>query len=210
MRRLLLTFLLLPVPLLAQTTPAPVPDAAPALSPGPLGAQQVVGLFMATCLQFGANRDQLRGFLQQQGARAVPAPTRDFFLQGRPGAVYDTSYRQTTHLALVSLDNGGCEAVSEFADPALVVADLGQAMAQAQIAAQPQGPNLADPKNPAIHHQTYAISGGSNGGHAATILAATSTRGTPQAVLTLVPREAVPGQPSPPPPGAPATAPLPP
>lgn len=209
MRRLMLALLLMPTPLLAQTSAAPTPDTAPAVGPGPLGAQQVVGLFMATCLQFGANRDQMRGFLQQQGARAVPPPTRDLFLRGRPGVVYDASYR-TTHLALVSLDNGGCEAVSEFADPTLVVADLGQALAQARIPAQPQGPNMVDPKNPAIHHQAYAIAGSSTGGHAATIVAATSARGTPQAVLTLTPQEAVPGQPAPPPPGPPATAPLPP
>ena len=195
MRRLLLACLFLPTPLLAQ-------------APGPLGAQQVVGLFMATCLQFGANRDQMRGFVQQQGAHALPAPTRDFFLQGRPGVVYDTSYRQTTHLALVSLDNGGCEAVSEFADPDLVITDLNAALAQAQIAAQPQGPNVADPRNPAIHHQSYAIAGSSTGGHAAVIIAATSARGTPQAVLSLAPQEAAAGQP--PPPGPPASAPLPP
>ncbi len=208
MRRLLLACLLLPAPLLAQTTPAPMPDAAPSLAPGPLGAQQVVGLFMATCLQFGASRDQMRGFLQQQGAHILPAPTRDFFLQGRPGVVYDTSYRQTTHLALVSLDNGGCEAVSEFADPDLVITDLTQALAQAQIPAQPQGPNTADPRNPSIHHQSYAIAGSSTGGHGAIILAATSARGTPQAVLSLAPQEAAPGQP--PAPGPPANAPLPP
>ncbi len=210
MRRLLLACLLLPAPLLAQTTAAPIPGAAPALGAGPLGAQQVVGLFMATCLQFGANRDQLRGFLQQQGARTVPSPARDAFLQGRAGVVYDASY-QTTHLALVSLDSGGCEAVSEFADPGLVMTDLTQALAQAQIPAQPQGSNMADPRNPAIHHQAYAIAGSTNGGHAATIVAATSLRGTPQAVLTLTPHEGAPGQPAaPPPPGPPATAPLPP
>lgn len=209
MRRLMLALLLVPAPLLAQTTAAPMPGSSPALSPGQLGAQQVVGLFMATCLQFGAGRDQMRSFLQQQSARTVPAPARDAFLQGRAGIVYDASY-QSARLALVSLDSGGCEAVSEYADPNAVVTDLGQALAQAQIPAQPQGSNMADPKNPAIHHQAYTIGGGSNGGHAATIVAATSSRGTPQAVLTLIPREAVPGQTAAPPPGPPANAPLPP
>ncbi len=210
MRRLLLAASLIASPAFAQspapspvqapptTTPAPVPGAA-AGGPGEVGAEQVVGLFMATCLQFGGNRDQLRGWLQQQGARQLPQPAQQVFLQKRPGAVYDASYQQT-RLALVSLDNGACEAVAEFADQASLLSDLTQALRSAQIPASPSGADQTDPKNPAVHRRVFTIAqdagtdaganaGGQSAGspHPATIIATTVARGTPQAVLTLLP-----------------------
>jgi hypothetical protein len=95
-------------PALAQTAQAGT-SAAPA-NP----ADQLVGLFGATCLHYPGDPAGVRGFLTQQGAPAMPAQARDAFLAGRAGQVFDTSV-PGVDLAVVSLDDGGCEAIAEHA-----------------------------------------------------------------------------------------------
>jgi hypothetical protein len=118
-----------PIAALAQPPQAGAPPQAggppQAGSPSPAdagtGAQQVVGLFGATCLHFGADAQALRQFMQQQGARPLPADAAKAFLVGRPGQAYDASYAQY-RLALISLDTGGCEAVIDNTGGSDVVA----------------------------------------------------------------------------------------
>jgi hypothetical protein len=146
-------------------------------------ADQVVGLFGATCLHFAGDVAAMRAFLQQQGAPQMPAAARDAFLAGRHGQVYDVSY-QATKLALISVDDGGCEAVTEQADPRQVLAVLGQAAQENHVALAPLG-GQPDPKRRAGVEQTaYGVT---LGGKAMHVLVSTAAA-APQAVLTLIPR----------------------
>ena len=146
-------------------------------------ADQVVGLFGATCLHFSGDVGAMRGWLKQQGAPEMPAAARDAFLAGRQGQVFDVSY-QSTKLALVSVDDGGCEAVTEQADSRQVLAVLGQAAAENHVSLTPLGPQT-NPKAPAGVQQTaFSLTLGGKPMH---ILVSTAPT-PPQAVLTLVPR----------------------
>ena len=146
-------------------------------------ADQVVGLFGATCLHFAGDVAAMRGFLVQQGAPQMPAAARDAFLAGRHGQVFDVSY-QATKLALVSIDDGGCEAVTEQADPKQVLAVLGQAAQENRIALTPLGME-ADPKGrPGVQQTAYSLTLGGKPMH---VLVSTAPS-PPQAVLSLIPR----------------------
>ncbi len=146
-------------------------------------ADQVVGLFGATCLRFSGDVAAMRGWLKQQGAPEMPAAARDAFLAGRQGQVFDVSY-QSTKLALVSIDDGGCEAVTEQADPSQVLAVLGRAAQENHVSLTLLG-TQTNPKAPAGVQQTaYSLTLGGRPMH---ILVSTAPT-APQAVLTLVPR----------------------
>ncbi|MGI4941054.1 MAG: NMCC_0638 family (lipo)protein [Janthinobacterium lividum] len=167
------------------TEPAPMPGAPPGTgepaTPQEQGADQVVGLFAATCLKYPGNAPAVRGFLTTQGAPAMPAQARQAFLGGRAGQVFDTSY-QGTRLALISLDDGSCEAVSEFAGADQVTDYLQEAMRDLQIQAQPAG-DYPDPKRPAVHQHVWQAT---LGGRPWLITAVTAPQ-APQASLGLHP-----------------------
>ena len=147
------------------------------------GAEQVVGLFSATCLNFAGDNAALRGFLGEQHAPRMPAQAEAAFLAGRHGQVYDVSY-QTTKLALVSLDDGACEAVAEHADGARVLAVLGQAAEENHVALTPLGSG-PDPKGkPGVKQTAYSLTLAGRPMH---ILVSTEAP-APEAVLTLVPK----------------------
>ncbi len=117
------------------------------------GADQVVGLFVATCLRYPGDVAGLRGWVSGQGAPAMPRQASDAFLAGRPGQVFDVSY-QTTRLALISLDDGGCEAVAEFADPQLVVSYVAEALRQAATPATLKG-DFSDRQHPGVSQRVW-------------------------------------------------------
>jgi len=147
------------------------------------GADQVIGLFGATCLHFAGDIGGLRAFLQAQGAPQMPVAARQAFLAGRPGQVFDVSY-QSTKLALVSLDDGGCEAVADRADPAQLVTLFTQEAQQNHVPLTPLGVQ-ADPKHrPGVQLAAYGLTLAGRPMH---ILVSTAAA-PPQAVLTLVPR----------------------
>ena len=146
------------------------------------GADQVVGLFGAACLQFAGNAQGTRGFLDSQHAPKMPAQARDAFLAGRAGQAYDVSY-QTVKLALVSLDDGACEAVVEQAQPAEVLSTLQQAATENKVALTPLS-TQADKARQGVQHAAYSLT---LGGKAMHVLVSTG-QAAPQAVLTLVPR----------------------
>ena len=146
------------------------------------GAEQVVGLFSATCLNFAGDVAALRGFLEEQKAPRMPAPAESAFLAGRAGQVFDTSY-QTTKLALVSLDDGSCEAVAEHADGARVLGVLNQAAKENGVALTPLGGQPPKGK-PGVTQTAYGLTLVGRPMH---ILVSTE-RPAPEAVLTLVPK----------------------
>ncbi len=165
--------------LLSAASPALAQPAAEPTS----AADQVVGLFGATCLHFAGDVAGMRGFLQQQGAPQMPAAARDAFLAGRHGQVYDVSY-QATKLALVSVDDGGCEAVTEQADPRQVLAVLSQAAQENGVTLMPLGTQPALQGRGGVQQTGYSLTLAGKPMH---VLVSTATA-APQAVLTLVPR----------------------
>ncbi|HTZ69662.1 MAG TPA: hypothetical protein VMB71_03340 [Acetobacteraceae bacterium] len=171
-----LALLLLSSPALAQQGP-PAGQAQPPANP----ADQLVGLFGATCLHFAGNTAGLRGFLSQQGAPQMPAQARDAFLAGRAGQVFDVSV-PGVNLALVSLDDGGCEAVAEKADRAQVLATLQQAATEAHETMTPVGAQADGPNG--VQHAAYQLTANGRQMH---VLVSTASA-PPQAVLTLAPK----------------------
>jgi hypothetical protein len=150
--------------------------------PTPNGADQLVGLFGATCLHFAGDTAGLRAFLTQQGAPQMPAQARDAFLAGRAGQVFDTSV-PNVNLALVSLDDGGCEAVVEKANPAEIIPTLEQQAAEAHVAVQDLGAQ-ADKSGRGVTHAAFALTSNGKTMH---VLVSTAPQ-PPQAVLTFVPK----------------------
>jgi len=171
----------LPLAALAQ---APGQTGAPpgAAIPTPNGADQLVGLFGATCLHFAGNTAGLRAFLQQQQAPVMPPQARDAFLAGRSGQVYDVSV-PNVNLALVSLDDGGCEAVVEKANPAEIIPTLQQSAAEAHVGIQSLG-SQADKSGHGIQHAAFLLTSNGRQMH---VLVSTAPQ-PPQAVLTFVPK----------------------
>jgi hypothetical protein len=158
-------------------------QGAPPMDPSADGADQVVGLFGATCLHFSGDPAATRAFLQEQKAPEMPATAATAFLAGRPGKVYDVSYK-TVKLALISLDDGGCEAVADQADPRQVIAVLTQSAREANVTLTPLG-TQATPKNrPGVQQAAYGLTFGGKTMH---VLVSTAAA-PPQAVLTLVPK----------------------
>ncbi len=158
------------------------PAAAQAPQGSGDGAEQVVGLFSATCLNFAGDLAALRGFLQEQKAPRMPQQAETAFLAGRAGQVFDTSY-QTTKLALVSLDDGGCEAVAEHANGAKVLTVLNQAAQENGVTLAPLGGEPQKGK-PGVTQTAYGLT---LVGRAMHVLVSTETP-APEAVLTLVPK----------------------
>ena len=147
------------------------------------GADQVVGLFGAACLQFAGNAQATRQFLDTQHAPEMPGQARDAFLAGRTGKAYDVSY-QTVKLALVSLDDGACEAVVEQAQPSEVLSTLQQAATENHVVLTPLGPTENDKKRQGVQHTAYSLALAGKMMH---VLVSTAAA-PPQAVLTLAPR----------------------
>ena len=163
--------------------PAPgAPGAPGAAGPPPNGADQVVGLFGATCLQFPGNPQGVRGWLKQQGAPAMPDQARAAFLAGRAGQVFDVSL-PGVNLALVSLDDGGCEAVAEKANPAEVQSSLQQSAQEAHATLTPLGAQSDHAAN-GVQHTAYMLV---TNGRQMHVLVATAPS-SPQAVIALAPK----------------------
>ncbi len=171
---------LTPMVAVAQTMAAP-PAGPGGAAPTPNGADQLVGLFGATCLHFAGDTAGLRKFLAQEGAPAMPDPARGAFLAGRAGQVFDVSV-PNVNLALVSLDDGGCEAVVEHANPAEIVPVLTQSAAEAHVSLQALGDQQAG-KN-GVNHAAFLLATAGKQMH---VLVSTAPQ-PPQAVLTFVPK----------------------
>jgi hypothetical protein len=161
---------------------APAQPAPPAPQGPVSGADQVVGLFGATCLQYAGNVAGLRGFLAQQKAPEMPPQARDAFLAGRAGKAFDVSY-QTVKLALVSFDDGGCEAVADQANPQEVLSTLQEAAQANQVVLTPLGAQ-PDKQHAGVQHEAFSVNAGGKTMH---VLVSTAPA-PPQAVLTLAPR----------------------
>ena len=156
----------------------------PTAPSGPVdSADQVIGLFSATCLNFAGDVAAMRSFLTEQHAPQMPQAARDAFLAGRQGQVFDVSF-QTAKLALVSLDDGGCEAVAEHADPGKVVSVLNQAAQENHVTLAPLGAPADAKARPGVQQTAFGLT---LAGHPMHILVSTEAP-APQAVLTLIPK----------------------
>ena len=150
--------------------------------PPPNPADQLVGLFGATCMHFGGDVHGMRAFMTQQGAPVMPAQARDAFLAGRVGEVFDVSV-PGVNLALVSLDDGGCEAVAEKANGSEVLGTLQQAAREAGATMTPLGAQ-SDAGPNGVHHAAYELVVNGKQMH---VLVSTAPA-APQAVITLAPK----------------------
>jgi hypothetical protein len=148
--RLLLASLLTAAAISSQAMAQPAPSQSDAAAVN--GADQVVGLFGAACLQFAGDAGATRQFLNVK-------------------------------LALVSLDDGACEAVVEQANPAEVLSTLQQAATENHVPLTALG-TQADKKRQGVQHAAYSLTIGAKTMH---VLVSTAAA-PPQAVLTLVPR----------------------
>ncbi len=167
----------------AAWAPPACAQGAPPADANVNGADQVVGLFGATCLHFAGDVGATRAFLQEQKAPEMPAKAGDAFLAGRPGKVYDVSFK-TVKLALISLDDGGCEAVADQADPAQVISVLTQSARENNVTLAPLGTQATPKGRPGVQQTAYGLSFGGRTMH---VLVSTAAA-PPQAVLTLVPK----------------------
>ncbi len=183
-----LCWALLPVLIAAPAVAQPMPPQGQ--GPGQGGGQpqapanpadQLVGLFGATCLHFAGDTAAMRGFLTQQGAPSMPPQAREAFLAGRKGQAYDVSV-PGVNLALVSLDDGGCEAVAEKANRDEVLNTLQQAAREAGVPLTPLGAQADGPNG--VQHSAYQLTAAGKQMH---VMLSTAPA-PPQAVLTFAPR----------------------
>jgi hypothetical protein len=172
---------LLAAPAYAQQGAPPAGRPPAGSPPQGTGAEELVGLFGAACLHFAGNPAGTRSFLTQQGVPQMPDKARDAFLAGRAGQVFDAS-EPGINLAVVSLNDGGCEAVVEKASPEEVLATL-QRDAQAANTPLTALGGQADKGPNGVQHTAYAVTAGGKQMH---ILVSTATA-APQAVITLAP-----------------------
>lgn len=177
----------LPAPLLAVmallAAPAVSASAQPAgQQPPGSGAEELVGLFGATCLHFAGSPSEVRGFLNEQKVPVMPQTARAAFLAGRAGQVFDAS-EPGINLAVVSLDDGGCETVVEKANPDEVLSTLIKTAQEAKTPLTPLG-DQADKAANGVRHAAFALS---ENGRTMHILVSTASA-APQAVLTLAPK----------------------
>jgi hypothetical protein len=161
------------------------PGGAPGQgTPAPNGAQQVVGLFMQSCVHFAGDAQGLRNWLAQQQVPQMQQQISAMFLTGRPGVAYDASV-PGERLAVVSANDRSCSAYADMADPAATVATLEAALRQSGISARLQGAP-PDQQDPTLQHREYAAT---IAGHRFLILTTTTTAPNKvQAALTLRPQ----------------------
>jgi hypothetical protein len=112
----------------------------------------------------------------------MPAQARDAFLAGRAGQVFDVSV-PGVNLALVSLDDGGCEAVAEKANREEVLSNLQTAAREANETITPVG-SQADTGPNGVQHAAFELTSQGKQMH---VLVSTAPA-PPQAVLTLAPK----------------------
>jgi len=163
--------------------PNPPTAAQPPADPKEMGAAEVVGLLMETCVHFAGDPAGLRSWLAQQGAPEIPPEGRAMFLGKRTGKAYDAS-EENLRLALVSADDGSCSAYAEFADPALTAKYLEEALRQSKDAFTTQG-DQADQQDPSLQHRDYRVTIGSKPW--LILLTTTTGQGKIQAALTMRP-----------------------
>lgn len=118
---------LLAAPALAQDASSPAAD------PG-----QLVGLFTTACLPFAGKTQALRDFAASYHLPLVPDDQAAMFLQGEAGEVFGASTASGKH-ALVSFDDGACEAIAQADDPSIVRQQLLAKLAGLGLAVSPQG-----------------------------------------------------------------------
>ena len=117
------------------------------------GADELVGLFMQSCVPFAGDTAGLRRWAKQIGLKPLPPGGQAAFLNGQPGIAFDASDAEGKFV-LLSGDGGSCAALAERADGPLR-ADLESALTVAGIGFT-GGADRADPQVPALRHREYA------------------------------------------------------
>jgi hypothetical protein len=94
--------------------------------------QQLVGLFVQSCLAFAGDPGGLRDWARHEGLSEVADPARRAFLLGAPGTAFDAS-APGSKLVVVSSDDGICSVVTNQANGGDVITALEAGLARAEI-----------------------------------------------------------------------------
>lgn len=89
--------------------------AAPAFAQQDRGAAELVGLFQQSCLAFSGQTAKLREWASAKKLPEMPARNAEALKGKEPGKVFNAT-KGDQHLAVVSFDNGGCQAILAYGD----------------------------------------------------------------------------------------------
>ncbi len=120
---------------------------------------QLIGLFMQSCLPFVGDAQGLRKWAAGVGLPPLPQEGQKAFLGAQPGEVFDASTPQAKFV-VISGDNGACAVMAEEPAPSDINKAVEGALASAGIDARVIGEG-DDPKVPALHHRAYLARKGS-------------------------------------------------
>lgn len=120
------------------------------------GADQAVGLFMQSCVQFAGKVQEMRTWLNQQAIPRLNPQLTAIFLHSRPGIGYDASNKEAGRLALTSEDNGVCTAYAERSDNAELIRFLETTLRIANIVPKLLGEH-DDARAASLHHRNYVL-----------------------------------------------------
>ncbi|WP_048862172.1 NMCC_0638 family (lipo)protein, partial [Acidisphaera rubrifaciens] len=113
-------------------------------------AEQLAGLFVQGCVAHAGSISGLRQWAAAKGLKSVPAQAAPAFLNKQPGIAYDAS-DPGGKFVLISDDGGGCAAIAQHADRAVLAATLSQFLARAGLPLV-QISEEDDPLAPGVRH----------------------------------------------------------
>lgn len=157
---------------------AALAPAVPARADSP--AEQLAGLFVQGCVAHAGSISGLRQWAAAKGLKSVPAQAAPAFLNKMPGIAYDAS-DPGGRFVLISDDGGGCAAIAQHADRAVLASNLEQFLARAGLPLS-QISEEDDHFAPGVRHRVYRLH---QAGRDWQIVMST-TRDSGQAMLSLV------------------------
>ncbi len=116
-------------------------------------ADQLVGLFMQSCLPFAGDAAGLRKWAGGIGLRALPPGGQSAFLQGQRGLAFDATNTEGKFV-VISGDGGFCAAVADRGARARITAGLEQALGATSVRFVVTA-DRDDPQEPALRHRDY-------------------------------------------------------
>ena len=106
------------------------------------GAVQLVGLFMQGCLVFTGDAAGMRAWIAARHLPSVPLSDATLFLAGHPGEAFGAS-NIVGKYALVSWDNGSCQAIAMTGDADAVERTMLAKLQQSGVTVTPLGQKSA-------------------------------------------------------------------
>ena len=152
--------------------------ARPAWADSP--AEQLAGLFVQGCVAHAGSLSGLRQWAAAKGLKSVPAQAAPAFLNKEAGIAYDAS-DPGGKFVLISADGGGCAAIAQHADRAVLASTLAQFLARADLTLT-QISEEDDHLAPGVRHRVYRLRVAGRDWQ----IVMSTTRDSGQAMLSLV------------------------